>query len=152
MPQSLAQIYLHLIFSTRERESWITPILRHEMHAYMAGISRELDAPAIQVGGVSDHVHVLAHFPRTLTVSKWVELLKTQSNRWFKQQSTENNRNLFAWQKGYGVFSVSPSHLDLVKTYIRNQETHHRTVTFKDEYRKIMDKYNVQYDERYVWD
>jgi REP element-mobilizing transposase RayT len=152
MPQSLSQIYLHLIFSTQQREVWITPNLRSEMHAYMAGISRELDSPAIQIGGVSDHVHVLAHFPRTLTVSKWVELLKTQSNRWFKKQSTENNRNLFSWQKGYGVFSVSPSHVDVVKTYIQNQEEHHRKVTFQDEYRKIMEKYEVKYDERYVWD
>ena len=152
MSQSLAQVYLHLVFSTKNREAWLEKSIRSDLHAYFGGICNGMDVPCLKVGGVADHVHILARFPRTLTIAKWVEELKTGGNKWFKSHGTQNNRGQFAWQSGYGVFSVSPSHMEALLEYIENQEEHHRSVTFQEEYRRMLEKYRISYDERYVWD
>ena len=152
MSQSLASVYLHLVFSTKNREPWLKGQLAPSTHAYLASVSKDLDAPALQVGGVADHVHILAHFPRSLTISEWVNKLKSNSSRWVKDQSATKDHAGFAWQKGYGVFSVSVTHEAAVRKYIEGQAEHHKKVTFQDEYRRLLNKHGVEFDEKYVWD
>lgn len=151
MPQSLSAVYLHLIFSTKTREPWLMdPALREEAHAFLGGVSKQLDCAPVIVGGVADHVHLLARFGRGITQSDWVKELKRVSSRWIKEW--DGRLAGFAWQAGYGVFSVSPSALEEVEKYIRDQEEHHRKVTFQDEFRKFLQKHRVEWDEKYVWD
>ena len=151
MSQSLSVAYFHLIFSTKNREPWLADVgFRSEAHAYLAGVTASLDCPAMIVGGVADHVHLLARFGRGITQSEWVKELKRVSSLWIKQQN--RGLNEFAWQGGFGVFSVSVSALVSVETYIQNQEQHHRKVSFQEEYRAFLTKHRVTWDERYVWD
>ena len=151
MPQSLSSVYLHVVFSTKNREPWLQdPSLRAECHAFLGGVSKQLDCPPVIVGGVADHVHLLARFGRGVRQLDWVKELKRVSSRWIKER--EPKMAGFAWQGGYGVFSVSASALDAVEAYIRNQEEHHRKVTFQDEFRAFLRKHKVDCDERYVWD
>ena len=151
MSQSLSAVYLHLIFSTKNRETWLVdPTLRAECHAFLGGVSKQLDCPPVAVGGVADHVHLLARMGRGMTQSDWVKELKRVSSRWIKER--DERMAGFAWQGGYGVFSVSPSSLEAVVAYIRNQEVHHQKLTFQDEFRKFLQRHQVECDERYVWD
>jgi len=151
MPQSLSAVYLHLIFSTKNREPWLAnPDIREKTHAFLGSASKQLDCPPMIVGGVADHVHILARFGRGATQSYWVKELKRVSNRWIKEHF--ENMNNFAWQGGFGVFSVSPSALDSVEAYIKNQEAHHRKMSFQDEFRNFLTKHRIDWDERYVWD
>ncbi len=116
----------------------------------MATVARGLDCECYQVGGTADHVHLAIRLSRTLTTAKLVEELKTSSSKWLKKQSPGLAK--FSWQRGYGVFSVGPSDLEALRSYIRNQEEHHRTRSFQDEYRAFLTKYGVEFDERYLWD
>lgn len=151
MPQSVAQIYLHIIFSTKHRQPFLTdPSMRSRLHAYMTGICDNLDAPSLMIGGVADHVHILCRLGRTITIADLLRDLKRDSTKWLKQEYPSINE--FNWQAGYGAFSVSPSHVDALKAYIANQEEHHRTESFQDELRRICRKYGVELDERYAWD
>ena len=151
MPQSLTQLYVHLVFSTKNREPWITPELRPQTHQYIGGVCKRLESQPLQVGGVSDHVHVLALLSKKLAPTEFVKEVKSRSSRWVKDQ-LGNNRNQFAWQAGYGLFSVSPGHVDVLREYIQNQDTHHRNETYQDELRRLFKKYEVTFDEKYVWD
>jgi putative transposase len=151
MSQSLVQIYLHTVFSTKNREPFLSDkTFRDRTHAYLAGICKNLDCPAIIVGGVEDHVHILCRFGKQVEVATLIRELKRDSSKWIK----ENNTRLadFHWQAGSGAFSVSPSHIDALKEYIRNQEDHHRQETFQDEFRRLCRKYGIEIDERYAWD
>jgi putative transposase len=151
MPQSLAQIYLHLVFSTKVRRPFLVDReLRDGLHAYMAGICRNLDSPSIRIGGTADHVHVLCYLSRTHTVAETIRDLKRDSSKWIKEQASELAD--FHWQDGYGAFSVSPSHVEALDAYILRQEEHHRSESFQDEFRRMLKKYGVEFDERYVWD
>ena len=124
--------------------------VRAALHAYPATVVRNAGCECPRAGGVADHVHLAVQLSRTITVAALVEEVKTSSSIWLKTQSPELGG--FAWQRGYGVFSVGPSDLDALLDYIDNQEEHHRTRTFQDEYRAFLTKYRVAYDERYVWD
>lgn len=151
MPQSLSAVYIHLIFSTKDRRPFLRDReLRAALHGYMGEISKRLDCPPIRVGGVEDHVHLLARFGRTITQGEWVKELKRVSHQWLENQRTDFSA--FGWQGGYADFSVSQSNLEQVKAYIANQEDHHRKMTFQDELRSLLEKHNVEWDERYVWD
>ncbi len=151
MPQSLAQIYLHIVYSTKLRQPFLAePALRARLHAYLAGICDHLDSPAITIGGVADHVHLLCRFGRTHSVAELVRELKRDSSKWIKTQNQE--LAAFHWQDGYGAFSVSPAHVEPLKKYIADQERHHRRDTFQDEFRRLLRKYDLEWDERYVWD
>lgn len=151
MPQSLAKIYLHIIFSTKERIPFLADKeVCRKTHAYLAGTCRELGIPAVTVGGVADHVHLICTMSRTMTVADFVRDIKRTSSSWLKQRSDATDN--FHWQSGYGVFSVSPSHVGTLKEYIARQEEHHQQTSFQDEFRRIMQKYDIEYDERYVWD
>ena len=150
MSQSLANILVHMVFSTKERQQVPANTWRPELEAYMAGILGNMDCPAVKVGSVPDHVHFLCRLSRTLTVAKMVEEVKKGSSKWGKTKAVAL-RN-FHWQNGYGAFSVSPSRAPAVIRYIADQEKHHRRVTFQEEYRALLQKHHVAFDERYVWD
>ena len=151
MPQSLAQIYLHIVFSTKHRTPFLQDkALRVELHAYLVGACRNLDSPSLRIGGVEDHVHVLCCLSRTRTVADVVRELKRESSKWLKTKDKE--LAAFHWQDGYGAFSISPAHVGTLTEYIANQEQHHAQTSFQDEYRRLLKKYGVEYDERYVWD
>jgi len=151
MPQSLSSVYLHLVFSTKDRRPFLRDeSIRGEMHSFLGGISRKLDCPPILVGGVEDHVHLFARHGRTITQADWVKELKRGSSIWMKERDTDLPD--FAWQSGYGVFSVSTSNVDAVTEYIARQEEHHRKSTFQDEFRAMLRKHQIEWDERYVWD
>jgi len=151
MSQSLSAIHLHLVFSTKNRVPFFRdPELRRELHAYLGGISKRLDCMPHQVGGTEDHVHLLCAFSRMLTVAEWVKELKRVSNHWLTQGGTSIPE--FAWQNGYGVFSVSESGLAKTMEYIARQEEHHRARTFQDEFRSFLKQHRIEWDERYLWD
>jgi putative transposase len=150
MGQSLSKLYVHLIFSTKGREPLLLGALRSQTHAYLATVLNNHDSPAVRVGGTGDHVHALFRLSKNRALADVVEQIKTSSSRWIKTQG----RGLggFHWQNGYGGFSVSPAELDEVVEYIDQQETHHQSSNFQDEYRRFLKRYGVECDERYVWD
>jgi REP element-mobilizing transposase RayT len=150
VPQSLSKVILHIVFSTKNREPWLDSNLRPRMHAYLATICRELDADFVRVGGVPDHVHIVTTLPRTLSQAQFVEQIKKTSSKWIK--SLDARYRGFFWQRGYGAFSVSPSQLDASLKYVNKQQEHHRRRTFQEEYRELLRKHGVDFDERYVWD
>jgi REP element-mobilizing transposase RayT len=151
MSQSLTQIYLHIVFSTKHREPFLADkTLRDQTHAYMAGICKNLESPSLLIGGVADHVHLLCRLSKNLAVAVFLRELKRDSSKWIKEQAPA--LSAFHWQAGYGAFSISPAHVEPVKKYIANQEEHHRSVEFQDEFRRLCQKYDVEIDERYVWD
>ncbi|WP_395746208.1 IS200/IS605 family transposase [Prosthecobacter sp.] len=150
MPQSLANLYIHLIFSTKERIPCISPSVRPDLHAYMATVLANLHSPAVLINSVADHVHLLFNMGRTVTLAQVVEDVKKSSSKWIKTQDATQAG--FAWQAGYGAFSVSESNVPKVANYIRNQEEHHRVKTFQEEYREFLARHKMPFDERYVWD
>jgi putative transposase len=151
MPQSLSAVYIHLVFSTKNRRVWLTnDTLRAALHAYLGGISKQLDCPPLLIGGFTDHVHILARLGRTATQAEWVKELKRVSNLWLKDQGPELAD--FQWQGGYAAFSVSQSNVDQVTEYIANQDKHHHRMTFQDELRALLHRHQIEFDERYIWD
>jgi putative transposase len=150
MPQSLSNVIIHIIFSTKDREPWLDRDVRPRMHAYVATICRDLNAEAFLVDGVADHLHVVTTLPRTMSQADLVESIKKTSSKWIK--ALDPKYRGFYWQRGYGAFSVSPSHLEAVLKYVESQEEHHRTRSFQEEYRDFLGKHGVEFDERYVWD
>ena len=151
MPQSLAQIYLHIVFSTKNRRPFLQDAaIRDELHKYLGGTCNNRGCPVLRVGGVADHVHVLCRLGKTISVADLVKELKRESSQWVKTKGPELED--FYWQSGYGAFSVSPAHVEVLREYIGKQEELHRTVTFQDEFRRLLAKYGVEFDERYVWD
>lgn len=150
MPQSLATLYVHVVFSTKGREPWIDGVIRERVHAYLAALLRDAVSPWVVVGGVADHVHLLFDLGRTNAVADVVEKAKRESSKFIKTLGQE--QALFAWQRGYGAFSVSPTRRAEAEAYVRNQEEHHRRQTFQEEYRAFLQRYCVPFDERHVWD
>jgi putative transposase len=149
MPQSLSKIILHIIFSTKDREPWLDSDVRPRMHAYLAKIRHDLRADLVRVGGVADHVHIVTTLPRTLSPAQLIERIKKVSSKWIK--TVDARYRGFFWQRGYAAFSVSPSQLDAVLRYVDGQQGHHRTCTFQEEYREVLHRHGVDFDERYVW-
>jgi putative transposase len=150
MPQSLANILVHLIFSTKERRPLLQDDVRPKLHAYIIGILENHGSPSLATNSMTDHIHILFSLSRTITIAKIVEEVKTGSSVWLKTQS-DGYRD-FHWQNGYGAFSIGQSQVEDMKKYVASQQEHHRKVSFQDEHRKFLEKYQVEYDERYVWD
>lgn len=150
MPQSLSSVLVHLIFSTKNREPFITRAIEKELHPYIASIFRELKSPSLTIDGTADHLHILFSLARVIKIADLVEEVKTGSSKWIKTKG-RGFRN-FHWQKGYGAFSIGQSQVPTVKRYIARQKIHHQRITFKDEYRQFLKSYGIDYDERYVWD
>jgi len=151
MAQSLAQLWTHLIFSNKDRFPFLNDKkLRADMHAYLAKVLRQQSCETLIVNGVEDHIHALSSLSRTRSLASVVKESKRTSAGFAKDLSPTLAK--FHWQNGYGAFSISPAHVDAVTEYIKNQEEHHRGVTFQEEYRRLLKKYGLTFDERYVWD
>ena len=150
MPQSLSKVIIHIIFGTKDRQPWLDSGVRPRMHAYLATICRDLDGEFVHVGGVADHVHIVTTLARTLSQAQLTEQIKKASSKWIKELDPRYRG--FFWQRGYAAFSVSPSQLDSVLEYVNKQQQHHRTRTYQEEYRGLLRKHGVEFDERYVWD
>lgn len=150
MGQSLHVKYSHLVFSTKHRETLILEPLEPELHAYLGGIVKDLGARVLAIGGMPDHVHVLIRDSKTVADVQFIQELKGGSSKWVNGNAKCPGK--FAWQAGYGWFSVSPNAVEAARAYVMNQKTHHQNITFQDEYRKFLKQYEVEYDERYVWD
>ena len=151
MPQSLARIWLHIVFSTSERRAYLQhEDIREEMFGMLGHHANKIDCPVIRTGGWIDHVHVLCGLSRTVTVAKLVETLKTETSKWIKKRTPD--LSLFHWQNGYGAFSVSQSNVEQVTDYIEGQSKHHGKMSFQDEFRALCKKHKIEIDERYVWD
>ena|ERR1041384_3214043 len=147
---SYVSSYFHCVFSTKERRPMITPALRERLWPFLGGIARQNQMKAIEIGGVADHVHVLLSLPSTVSISKALQLIKGGSSKWVHETFPEHR--LFGWQEKYGAFSVSVSQLDKIISYIKGQEEHHRTRTFQEEFLTLLEKHQIEYDERYLWD
>lgn len=151
MPQSLSKILVHAVFSTKDRRPFLhDKSIRNELHSYIGGILTNLDCQPIIIGGVADHVHYLAALSRTITVADLIKETKRGSSPWLKTKSLDLRD--FAWQNGYGVFSVSFSQLEQVRAYIHSREKHHAKLTFQDEFRQLLNRYEIPFDEKFVWD
>jgi len=150
MPQSLARLHIHLVFSTKNRLPVITDAVRDSLHGYMATVLQNLGCPAVLINSVEDHAHVLFDLARTVSISQAVEDVKKSSSKWIKTQGPEFAA--FAWQAGYGAFAVSESNVETVRHYIACQREHHRKKSFQEEYRTFLLRHNLTFDERYVWD
>lgn len=128
----------------------IVESVENELHAYLGGICKKLECPVLKVGGYTDHIHILCMLSKKIPLMKLLEEVKSSSSKWMKTKGKEYAH--FYWQDGYGAFSVNPAEVNVVVRYIANQKEHHGKKTFQDEYRAFLEKYNVEYDERYVWD
>jgi putative transposase len=150
MSQSLAQNLIHLVYATKNRQPWINENCRKKLFAYQSGIFDQWESPALVIGGVADHVHALFALSKNHALKKIIEEVKKGSSKWMKTVGPQLAD--FCWQAGYGAFSVSQSNVPAVKHYIETQEEHHRTMTYQDELRALLNKHKMEFDERYVWD
>jgi putative transposase len=141
---------IHLVYSTKHREPVIGDIIRDELHAYMATVLKNMGCMPLLINSVEDHAHHLFDLGRTLSISQVVEELKTSSSKWIKTKGHQFAN--FAWQSGYGAFAVSESNIEIVRQYIEKQREHHRHKSFQDEYRQFLERHDIKFDERYMWD
>ena len=146
MAHSYSRTHIHLVFSTKERRNFISKQLQPLLWAYIAGICKNYEMIAVAIGGTENHVHILFHLSSKLALAKAAQLLKGNSSKWIGEQGIE-----FAWQEGYGAFSVSSSNLEAVARYIGNQEAHHRKFSFEEEFRTLLEKHGVAYDTKYMF-
>ncbi|MBI4325650.1 MAG: IS200/IS605 family transposase [Chloroflexi bacterium] len=150
MANTFTSLHYHIVFSTKHREPWIRPDLQERVWTYLGGIARENGLKALLVGGMPDHDHIALAMPPTHAMSKALQLIKGGSSKWIKEVFPAMRG--FAWQDGYGAFTVSKSNLDEVVEYIRNQPEHHRVKTFQEEFLAFLIRHKIEYDERYLWD
>ena len=149
MAHTYTSLLIHVIFSTSGRAPLLTDAMRLDLHAYLGGILREMDAVPIAIGGTADHVHLLIRLPANLALADCLRIAKTNSSRWVKERWPQQRK--FAWQGGYGAFSVSESRRAAVIRYIRDQAQHHRRISFQDEFLALLKNHRVEFDERYLW-
>jgi REP element-mobilizing transposase RayT len=142
--------YHHCVFSTKERHHLLTPALRQRLWPFLGGIARQNKMKAIEIGGIEDHVHILLSTPSTVSIAKALQLIKGGSSKWVHETFPEHR--LFAWQEKYGAFNVSVSQCDTIIAYIKNQQEHHRKMTFQDEFLALLKKHRIEYDPTYLWD
>jgi len=150
MSQSLAKIYVHAVYSTKNRQPWLAKTWRDELFQVLGGTANNLGCQSLIVGGVEDHVHMLFQLGRTITIADAIGKIKSTSSAWVKQ--TRAVSTAFHWQSGYAAFSVSQSSVDAVRQYIFTQDEHHKKQSFQDELREWLTRYEIAWDERYVWE
>ncbi len=150
MPQSLSKVYVHITFSTKHRKNQIDDEIENPLFEYIGGICKRMECNPVKVGGHQNHIHILGLLSRKVAQMTLLENVKKSSSKWIKTKGEKYSD--FYWQDGYGIFSVNPAEIDVVINYIKNQKEHHKKRNFQDEYRAFLKKYNVEYDERYVWD
>lgn len=148
MPQSLAKVNVHIVFTTKYGQQLINDEVRDELHSYVVEVLSNLGSYTYEIYANPDHIHILCTLPRTITMADIVSKIKTTSSKWLKNKGVP----AFYWQDGYGIFSVSSSKVETVKKYIKNQPQHHKEVDCKDEFRLFLKENGIEYDERYVWD
>jgi putative transposase len=149
MAHSFTSSLFHCVFSTKERVKIITPDLQVRLWPYMGGIAREHDMKALAIGGIEDHVHLLLSLPSTLAIAKAIQLIKGNSSKWV--HDTFPQFVDFAWQEGYGAFSIGVSGIEATTAYIQDQQEHHRRKSFQEEFLSFLHKHNIEYDPRFVW-
>jgi REP element-mobilizing transposase RayT len=150
MGQSYTQLFYHLVFSTKERRPWLAPEVRSPVHAYLGGAIRDEGGMALVINGTADHVHILARLRQDTAISDVLRDIKVNSSGWIHRTFPE--LQAFAWQGGYGAFTVSASQVPCVRRYIENQEEHHRKQSFQEEFVALLRKHGIEFDERYLWD
>ena len=150
MPQSLSKVYVHIIFSTKNRQNLIDDRIENSLYEYLGGICKGLECNPVKVGGHKNHVHLLCLLSRKVAQMKLLEEIKKQSSKWIKTKGQAYSN--FYWQDGYGIFSINPSETDKAIDYIQLQQEHHKHKSFQDEFIAFLKKYQVEYDERYIWD
>ncbi|CAN5338467.1 IS200/IS605 family transposase [soil metagenome] len=150
MPQSLFKVLVHIVFSTKHRADLIAPEIENELYKYIHGIVKNNNARLIIAGGISNHIHLLVSLPKKIDIPELIGDIKRDSSEWIKKQNARFNN--FYWQRGYGAFSIGQSQVETVVNYIKNQKEHHKEMSFKDEYRALLKKYEIDFDEQYVWD
>jgi REP element-mobilizing transposase RayT len=150
MPQSLARLHVHLVFSTKDRRPLITDPVRADLHGYMFTVLKNLGCTPVLINSMPDHVHILFELSRTVSVSRVVEDVKKSSSKWIKTQGQEFAS--FGWQRGYGAFTVSESNVPTVRDYIARQQEHHQRRSFQEEYRAFLERHGLSFDEQHVWD
>ena len=150
MPQSLFKMLVHTVFSTKNRADLITPEIENALFGYIHGIVENNDSKLIVAGGTANHIHLLVSLGKKIDIPELIGDIKRSSSSWIKQQNTSFGN--FYWQKGYGAFSIGQSQVETVVKYIKRQKEHHKKQNFKEEYRTLLNKYEIEYDEQYVWD
>lgn len=150
MPQSLSKLYVHIVFSTKYRRPSIDEEIEQELWTYLGGICKALECNPLRVGGYNDHIHICCQLSRKITQMKLLEEIKKESSKWIKTKGRRYEK--FYWQDGYGIFSVDYSGVERVVEYIKNQREHHSKRIFKEEFIAFLRRYDVEYDERYLWD
>ena len=149
MAHTYTSTNIHYIFGTKNCAKIIVKGIQSRLWAYIGGVARNNNMKAIQVGGITDHVHIILSIPPTITVAKAIQLIKGNTSKWINDERIIRGR--FSWQQGYGAFSVSYSQLHNVIRYIQNKAIHHRKFTFKEEYLMLLERNNIQYDDRYLY-
>jgi putative transposase len=150
MASTLTKILLHVTFSTKNRLPLIPETVEADLYAYIGGICRRMESPLLAIGGVPDHVHMMVSLSKTVALSHLMLEVKRDSSKWIKEKDAA--LRAFGWQDGYFGFSIGESGVDALRAYIANQKEHHKTVDFKDEVRAFLRKYDIEWDERYIWD
>lgn len=149
MAQTLVSLLVHLVFSTKNRANLITPEIEPGLYKYVSGTLRKMESPCLKIGGTENHLHLLISQSKNIALAFLLEELKKSSSKWIKHQDA--SFRFFKWQEGYGAFTIGQSNVAALKRYIDSQKTHHRKKSFKDELRGLLEKYQVEYDERYIW-
>lgn len=148
MPSTHLSLHYHFVFSTKNREPWLSPSHRDRVHEYVGGIIRGLNGIPYAVGGTADHLHLFAGLRAVHSLADVMREVKSESSRWIHEELKQAG---FAWQEGYGAFTVSASHREAVRNYVLHQEEHHRVKTFQEEYIAMLQRGMVEYDEAYLW-
>ena len=147
MGQSLHQVYAHIVFSTKNRQALIKPSIESKLYAYICGIIQQFEGHVVAINGMPDHIHILLRLSNKFADMDLIKNIKGSSSKWM----VEAGYSGFAWQSGYGMFSVSFKTLGAAKEYIDTQKEHHKTLSFKDELRRILNAYDIEYNEKYLW-
>ena len=150
MANTLVKVYIHIVFHVKHTKVMMRNEDLNRIFSYIGGIIKGIDSIPMEVGGVNNHVHIVASLPKTRSLSDFVRIIKSDSSRWIKK--IDKHYDMFEWQEGYGAFSVSSTILERTVNYVRNQSEHHKTMTFKDEYKSFLKEYKIQCDEKYIFD
>lgn len=150
MPQSLAKMNVHIVFSTKYRRPMMKPEIQQQLYAFIGNEIKKMHGVPLQINGIEDHIHILSSLPRTVTIAHFVEEIKRNSSKWIKSKGLDYR--FFYWQRGYSIFSVSESQKQRVYNYIARQKVHHKKCNFENEYLDFLQKHQLDYDEKYIWD
>jgi REP element-mobilizing transposase RayT len=150
MANTYTQIYVHIVFSVKGRQNLLDKDWRDDLFSYIGGIVNAKGQKIFAVGGVADHVHLLISLKPNITISELVRDIKSNSAKWINESKLVMGK--FQWQEGYGGFSCSKSHIDNTIGYIRNQDLHHKTISFKEEYMNLLNEFNIDFDDKYLFE